>query len=50
MRGRLGLKPVEVVSVDLVKAEDGLPISSTRIKAGEIDAAGKRIGAKSRKA
>ncbi|MEO9321114.1 MAG: pantetheine-phosphate adenylyltransferase [Nitrososphaera sp.] len=36
-----GLKPVAVISVDLVLAEDGNPISSTRIRRGEIDAQGK---------
>ena len=40
MRARLGLKPVVVIAVELVKAEDGSPISSTRIRSGEIDRTG----------
>ena len=41
IRARNGLAPVEVIAVELVKAEDGLPISSTRIRAGEIDGKGR---------
>jgi len=41
MRAKRGLKPAEVISVELVKAEDGSPISSTRIRAGEIDSRGR---------
>lgn len=36
-----GMRPIEVVLVDYVLAEDGLPISSTRISRGEIDEHGK---------
>jgi pantetheine-phosphate adenylyltransferase len=43
MRTRNGLKPVEVITVELVKAEDGMPISSTRIRAGEIDNKGRLL-------
>jgi pantetheine-phosphate adenylyltransferase len=43
MRGKRGLKPAEVISVELVKAEDGSPISSTRIRAGEIDSRGRLL-------
>jgi pantetheine-phosphate adenylyltransferase len=43
MRAKRGLKPVEVITVELVKAEDGSPISSTRIRAGEIDSRGRLI-------
>lgn len=49
MRLRRGLKPVEVISVDLVKAEDGSPISSTRIRAGEIDSTGRVVRARNEK-
>ena len=38
-----GLKPIVIVSVDLVKAEDGQPISSTRIRLGQIDSSGKLL-------
>jgi pantetheine-phosphate adenylyltransferase len=43
MRAKLGLKPVIIIAVDMVKAEDGSPISSTRIRAGEIDRLGKLL-------
>lgn len=43
MRAKRGLKPVEVIAVELVKAEDGSPISSTRIRAGEIDNIGRLL-------
>lgn len=43
MRAERGLKPVKVIAVDLVKAEDGSPISSTRIREGEIDSRGRLL-------
>jgi pantetheine-phosphate adenylyltransferase len=43
MRAKRGLKPVEVIAVRLVKAEDGSLISSTRIRAGEIDSRGRLL-------
>jgi pantetheine-phosphate adenylyltransferase len=49
MRVRRGLKPVEIISVELVKAEDGSPVSSTRIRAGEIDRTGKLVRKKNDK-
>jgi pantetheine-phosphate adenylyltransferase len=43
MRAKWGLEPAEVIAVDLIKAEDGSPISSTRIRAGEIDSRGRLL-------
>ena len=43
MRAKRGLKPVDVITVELLKAEDGSPISSTRIRAGEIDSSGRLL-------
>ena len=43
MRAKSGLQPVEVITVGMVKAEDGSPISSTRIRAGEIDNRGRLL-------
>ena len=38
-----GLKPLAIISVKLVKADDGHPISSTRIRLGQIDSSGKLL-------
>ena len=43
MRTKRGLNSVEVIAVELVKAEDGSPISSTRIRAGKIDNRGRLL-------
>ncbi len=40
-RRKLGYKPLRKVVIDWVLAEDSKPISSTRIRAGEIDQDGK---------
>jgi cytidyltransferase-like protein len=40
-RNELGLKPLKLVQVSLVKAEDQKKIASTRIRIGEIDRYGK---------
>jgi len=44
LRERRGLKPLRVVVCPLVVAEDGKPLSSTRIARGEITLDGKSIG------
>ena len=43
MRAKKGLKPVEVIAVEMVRAEDGSPMSSTRIRVGEIDGGGRLL-------
>jgi pantetheine-phosphate adenylyltransferase len=43
MRAKIGAKPVKVITVELVKADDGSKISSTRIRTGEIDRHGRRL-------
>jgi len=40
-RVRRGLATVKIVVVGMVPSEDRLPISTTRIRAGEIDTEGK---------
>ncbi|MGC8961240.1 MAG: phosphopantetheine adenylyltransferase [Candidatus Bathyarchaeia archaeon] len=43
IRIRKGLKPLNIILVETVKAEDGKPISTSRIKRGEIDRFGKTL-------
>ena len=40
LRKENGLKELEIITIDMVLANDGKPISSTRIKRGEIDTEG----------
>jgi pantetheine-phosphate adenylyltransferase len=43
IRSRNGLPPLTIIAVDMIRAEDGSPISSSRIRAGEIDASGRML-------
>lgn len=43
LRGRRGIKPLEIIVIDMVLAEDQIPISTTRIKHGEINHEGRLI-------
>jgi pantetheine-phosphate adenylyltransferase len=38
-----GLPPLEVVVIDMVPADDNIPISTTRIRCGEIDREGRLL-------
>ena len=38
-----GISPLSIIIVDMVRAEDGKPISSSRIRAGQIDSRGKLL-------
>jgi pantetheine-phosphate adenylyltransferase len=42
-RKQSGLKPLKIIEIPFVLAEDNLPISSSRIKKGVIDENGKRL-------
>ncbi len=46
-RGEKGLPELEIIQVKTVLASDGIPISSTRIRKGEIDSKGNVIRNKS---
>jgi pantetheine-phosphate adenylyltransferase len=42
-RQKMNKKPIEIVKIDYVLAEDGQPISSTRIYSGQISREGKLL-------
>ena len=46
IRREKGMREIKIVLVDYVLADDGLPISSTRIKRGEIDEHGRVLKSK----
>ena len=46
IRSDKGLLPIDIVSVSLKLAEDGIPISSTRIRDKEIDSTGRVLSIK----
>ncbi len=43
LRLKSGLKPLEIIVIDMVPAEDQIPISTTRIRWGEIDREGRLL-------
>jgi cytidyltransferase-like protein len=44
LRAEKGFPPLDLITVDWVNAEDGRPVSSTRIRSGEVDEMGRITG------
>jgi pantetheine-phosphate adenylyltransferase len=40
IRRNRGFRELDIITIDMVNADDGIPISSTRIRRGEIDPMG----------
>lgn len=43
IRSNKGIRPLVIVTVDMIRADDGNPISSSRIRSGQIDPKGKLL-------
>ncbi len=43
IRSNKGVRPLVIVAVDMIRADDGNPISSSRIRSGQIDPRGKLL-------
>jgi pantetheine-phosphate adenylyltransferase len=43
LRKQNGLQPLDLIVIDLLKANDGKPISTTRVRTGEIDLQGRLL-------
>jgi len=43
IRARKGINPLAIIIVEMIKAEDGTRISSSRIRTGEIDSIGRLL-------
>jgi pantetheine-phosphate adenylyltransferase len=43
IRSNKGVRPLVIVIVDMIRADDGNPISSSRIRSGQIDPRGKLL-------
>jgi len=46
IRSNKGIKPLVIITVDMIRAEDGYPVSSSRIRTGQIDPHGKLLKSK----
>ncbi len=43
IRKMIGLRPLTIITVPMIKSGDGLRLSSSRIRAGEVDTKGKKL-------